>query len=72
GKEGTMDRLSDWGWSNYVPRGEWKLLEFKRNNPIHAKQDCIGEYGVDDNDFEYMCDYMLSNDEPFTVSNKEG
>ncbi|GJS91721.1 hypothetical protein Tco_0774357 [Tanacetum coccineum] len=67
-----MDGLSDGGWSNYVPHDEWKLLEFKRNNPIHAKQDCIGEYGVDDNDFEYMCDYLLSNDEPFTVSNEEG
>ncbi|GJU56040.1 hypothetical protein Tco_1229754 [Tanacetum coccineum] len=60
------DKLSDGSWSNYVPNDEWKLLEFERNNPIRAKQDCIGEYGlsINDNDFKYMCDYLLSNDGP--------
>ncbi|GJS22735.1 hypothetical protein Tco_0451367 [Tanacetum coccineum] len=66
GKEGMKDKLSDGSWSNYVPNDEWKLLEFERNSPIRAKQDCIGEYGlsIDDNDFKYMCDYLLSNDGP--------
>ncbi|GJZ77003.1 hypothetical protein Tco_0641675 [Tanacetum coccineum] len=67
------ESLSNDGWSNYVPNDEWNLLEFERNNPIQAKPDCISKYGllIDDNDFEYMCDYLLSKDEPFTVSNEE-
>ncbi|GJU53143.1 hypothetical protein Tco_0827937 [Tanacetum coccineum] len=68
------DKLSNGSWSNYLPNDEWKLLKFERNNPICAKQDCIGEYGlsINDNDFEYMCDYLLSKDAPVTVTNKEG
>nr|GEY20503.1 hypothetical protein [Tanacetum cinerariifolium] len=68
------DQLCDGGWIFYVPNHEWILLEFKRKNLIHAKRDCIGEYGllIDDNDFECMCDYLLYKDKPLTVSNEEG
>ncbi|GJY98338.1 hypothetical protein Tco_0515248 [Tanacetum coccineum] len=46
----------------------------QRNNPILANQDCIGDYElmIDDNYFEYMCDYFLSKDEPFTKNKEEG
>ncbi|GJR77483.1 hypothetical protein Tco_0089848 [Tanacetum coccineum] len=74
GKEGMKDGLSDGSGRNYVPNDKWKHLEFERNNPIRAKQDFIGEYGlsIGDNDFEYMCDYLLSKDGPFNVTNDEG
>ncbi|GJV19573.1 hypothetical protein Tco_1368593 [Tanacetum coccineum] len=60
------DELSDGGWSKYVPNNEWKLLEFERNN-----QDCIQDYEliIDDNDFDYMCDYLLSKDAPVYMRN---
>nr|GEY17004.1 hypothetical protein [Tanacetum cinerariifolium] len=66
--------LSDSGWSNYVPNDEWKCLEVEEKDSNLANQECIGEYGlmIDDNDFEYMCDYMLSKDTPFTINNDEG
>ncbi|GKA15412.1 hypothetical protein Tco_0695159 [Tanacetum coccineum] len=71
GKEGMKDELSNGGWNNYIPNDEWKLLEFKRNIPIHANQDCIKDYGlmIDDNDFDYMCDYLLSKDAPVFMNN---
>nr|GEW09392.1 UBN2 domain-containing protein [Tanacetum cinerariifolium] len=66
--------LSDGGRINYVPNDEWKRLELEKNNLNQANQECIGEYGpmIDDNDFEYMCDYLLSKDAPFTMNNEEG
>ncbi|GJU50831.1 hypothetical protein Tco_1220386 [Tanacetum coccineum] len=73
GKKGMKDQLSDGGWSNYLPNDEWKLLEFKRNNPIHTKQDCIGKYEllIDEDDFDYMCDYLLSKDAPLFMNNMD-
>nr|GEY20152.1 hypothetical protein [Tanacetum cinerariifolium] len=72
--EGMKEKLSDGGWSNYVANDAWKLLEFERNNPIQANPDCIGDYGlmINDNDFKYMCDYLLSKYEPFTINKEEG
>ncbi|GJW51890.1 hypothetical protein Tco_0093241 [Tanacetum coccineum] len=66
--------LSDGGQRNYVPNDEWKRLELEINNSNQANQECIGEYGplIDDNDFEYMCDYLLSKNVPFTMKNDEG
>ncbi|GJY79861.1 hypothetical protein Tco_0485662 [Tanacetum coccineum] len=71
GKEGMKDQLSDGGWSNYVPNDEWKLLELYRNNLIQADHDCIKDYGlvIDDNDFDYMWDYLLSKDAPLFMNN---
>ncbi|GJU35254.1 hypothetical protein Tco_1183608 [Tanacetum coccineum] len=66
--------LSDSGWSNYVPNDEWKRLEVEKNDSNQANQECMGEYGpmIYENDFEYMCDYLLSKDAPFTINNDEG
>ncbi|GKA93945.1 hypothetical protein Tco_0815931 [Tanacetum coccineum] len=59
--------------SNYVPNDEWKRLELKKNNSKQANQECIGEYEpmIDDNDFEYMCDYLLSKDAPFAMDDEK-
>ncbi|GKD64315.1 hypothetical protein Tco_1306423, partial [Tanacetum coccineum] len=64
GKEGIKEELSDGGWSNCVPNDEWKHLEVMKNDPNQASRECIREYGVmiNDNDFKYMCDYLLSKD----------
>ncbi|GJX99803.1 hypothetical protein Tco_0356822 [Tanacetum coccineum] len=66
------EKLSDDGQSNYMPIDEWKCLELEKNKSNQTNLECIGEYGlmIDDDDFEYMCDYLLSKDEPFTVSNE--
>ncbi|GJU31339.1 ribonuclease H-like domain-containing protein [Tanacetum coccineum] len=72
GKKGMKDELSDGGWSSYVPTDEWKLLELEKNNPNQINQDCMGEYGlmVDDNKFDFMCDYLLSKDALVFMSDK--
>ncbi|GJW98551.1 hypothetical protein Tco_0180359, partial [Tanacetum coccineum] len=67
---------SDGGWSNYVPNDEWKSLELKKindSNTIRGNQECIGEYElmIDDNDFEYTCDYLLSKDATFVVDKEK-
>ncbi|GKF11086.1 hypothetical protein Tco_0049012 [Tanacetum coccineum] len=73
GKLKTLDLSMDDFNCKYAPHDEWKLLELERNNPIHAKQDFIGEYGlmIDDNDFNYMCDYLLSKGAPPFMNNME-
>ncbi|GKE19052.1 hypothetical protein Tco_1426629 [Tanacetum coccineum] len=68
--------LSDGGWSNYVPNDEWKSLELKKindSNTIRGNQECIGEYElmIDNNDFEYTCDYLLSKDATFVVDKEK-
>ncbi|GJU22840.1 hypothetical protein Tco_1156182 [Tanacetum coccineum] len=67
------DLVSNGGSRNYVPNDEWKLLEFERNNPICTKQNCIVEYElfIDDNDFDYMCDYLFSKDTPLFMNNMD-
>ncbi|GJR79667.1 hypothetical protein Tco_0150452 [Tanacetum coccineum] len=64
GKEGTKNELCNGGWSMYVPNDEWKLMQSERNNLIQDRKECLGDYGlmIDDNDFDYMCDYLLSKD----------
>ncbi|GJY05471.1 hypothetical protein Tco_0371411 [Tanacetum coccineum] len=51
-----------------------KRVDFGKNNSNQVNQDYIGEYGlmIDDDDFEYTCDYLLSKDAPFTIDNEEG
>ncbi|GKD18297.1 hypothetical protein Tco_1207455 [Tanacetum coccineum] len=69
-KDGMKDELKDGGWSNYMPNDEWKCLELEKDNPKQANEECISEYGImiDHNDFEYMCDHLLSNDAPFFLN----
>nr|GEY09495.1 hypothetical protein [Tanacetum cinerariifolium] len=66
--------LSDSGWSNYMPNDEWKRLELEKNNSYQANQEYNCKHGlmIDDDDIEYVCDYLLSKDAPFTMDNKEG
>ncbi|GKA15293.1 zinc finger BED domain-containing protein RICESLEEPER 2 [Tanacetum coccineum] len=55
-----------------APRGV-EILEFKKNNPNEENQENISDYElmIDDNDFKYMCDYLLSKDAPFFMNEEE-
>ncbi|GJZ13151.1 hypothetical protein Tco_0548381 [Tanacetum coccineum] len=43
---------------------KWKRMELEKDDPNH---DCIGEYmlNIDDKDFEYMDDYLFSDNGPW-------
>ncbi|GJW41627.1 hypothetical protein Tco_0067472 [Tanacetum coccineum] len=66
GKEDIKEDLDDGKWSTYVPNDEWKRLELKKMPPSNASYECIGEYGlmINDDDLEYMFDYLLAKDDP--------
>ncbi|GJW08429.1 hypothetical protein Tco_1570852 [Tanacetum coccineum] len=66
GKEDIKEELDDGKWSTYVPSEEWKRLELEMILPSNASYECIGEYGlmINDEDLEYMFDYLLATDGP--------
>ncbi|GJW78412.1 hypothetical protein Tco_0140094 [Tanacetum coccineum] len=66
GKEDIKEELDDGKWSTYVPNDEWNHLELEKMPPSNASYECIREYGlmINDDDLEYMFDYLLAKDIP--------
>ncbi|GJU75137.1 hypothetical protein Tco_1272207 [Tanacetum coccineum] len=67
------ENASNGGWNDYKTYEEWKLMELEKSKPKHDNHECIGKYElmIDDHDFDYMCDYLLSNDGPFFMNEEK-
>ncbi|GKA48047.1 hypothetical protein Tco_0741005, partial [Tanacetum coccineum] len=61
-----MENPQNDSWTAYNPNDEWKNMELEKDDPSQECQEGIGEYGlmINDEDYEYMCDYLLTKDAP--------
>ncbi|GJY61744.1 hypothetical protein Tco_0462401 [Tanacetum coccineum] len=67
------ENASNGGWNDYKTHEEWKLIKLEKSKPKHDNHECIRKYElmIDDQDFDYMCDYLLSNDGPFFMNEEK-
>ncbi|GJX43692.1 hypothetical protein Tco_0260368 [Tanacetum coccineum] len=67
----VLDRIENESCNNLkveylFPNEEWKCLELEKMPPSNASYEYIEEYGlmINDDDLEYMFDYLLAKDGP--------